>query len=162
MKYRIATLILILLCVCQLKSDAVTYIVQTEKYTIEKVNIEYEPQKWEVERLEVKLDRWYQSNKNVKDKYYINRAKLYICKNIAFDYDYKTTGWRAFTPYTILDTKKATCMGYTALMQLLLDKKGIINILICDVSKPHIWNCMLIDNEWIDIDVTYYDAESEV
>lgn len=114
-----------------------------------------------MDKLEVLTERFYQLNKSVKDEHYIYRARNFICRKLSYNYDYKTTGDRAFTPYPILDNRKVVCMGYAVLMQKLLDKKGIINIFMYDTRIGHIWNRMFIDGDWIDVDVTWYDTESE-
>lgn len=57
--------------------------------------------------------------------------------------------------YGPLFTGKAICGGYTDTMALFLDKMGLKNYKIS--SKNHIWNFVLIDNEWKHLDLTWDD-----
>lgn len=57
--------------------------------------------------------------------------------------------------YGPLFTGKAICGGYTDTMALFLDKLGLKNYKIS--SSNHIWNFVLIDNEWKHLDLTWDD-----
>lgn len=49
----------------------------------------------------------------------------------------------------------AICTGYTDAMSIFLDKLNVENYKIA--SEKHIWNAVNIDNEWLNIDLTWDD-----
>lgn len=63
------------------------------------------------------------------------------------------------TAYGVLFNGKAICGGYTDTMALFLDRLGFKNYKIS--SATHIWNVVLINNEWKHLDLTWDDPISE-
>ena len=50
---------------------------------------------------------------------------------------------------------KAVCSGYTDAMAIFLDKLNLTNTRVA--TESHVWNAVLIDNEWKHIDLTWDD-----
>lgn len=66
-----------------------------------------------------------------------------------------------YTAYGALVSQKAVCQGYTKAFQLLLSKVGINSINISGVSENqnHIWNAVMLDDNWYYVDVTWDDNQ---
>ncbi len=69
-----------------------------------------------------------------------------------------------YTAYGALVKKKALCEGYSKAMQLLLQKCGIAATVVSGVAagEDHMWNLVLINNEWYNLDVTWDDMQIAV
>lgn len=65
--------------------------------------------------------------------------------------------------YGALVDKKAVCEGYSRAFQLLCNRLGIdcINVAGTGDGEPHQWNCVLLDGEWYEVDVTWNDSDEE-
>lgn len=55
----------------------------------------------------------------------------------------------------VLKNKLAICSGYTDIMTIYLNKLGINNYKISNIS--HIWNLLYIDSAWVHLDLTWDD-----
>lgn len=121
----------------------------------------YNPSSIERLKLNNLVNRWYRKHKNQDNKQYVEESQNYICSLVTYDFDYKNSGWETYSPYTVFTTRKMVCTGYSMLMKKILNKKGIINILIHDIKNNHMYNKVYYDYEWHNIDVSNYDAEME-
>lgn len=134
-------------------AETVQAITETGKQTI--VDNYYIPSKGQEADLSRFVDTWYNRHKNASVKTYIIYAQNYIIRTMDYDYDYKQTGWIAYTPYTVLTTKKFVCIGYAVLFKMLLDKKSIENVLVHDTVRNHMYNRILAE----DIDLVKLEEE---
>ncbi|MCH5297954.1 MAG: hypothetical protein J1E85_09840 [Ruminococcus sp.] len=92
----------------------------------------------------------------------------YIIDNCEYDYESANskddnvednTG----NAYGVLIEGKAVCEGYSRAFQLICKKLGLecVNIFGISENDNHMWNCIKIENEWYQIDVTWDDTEDE-
>ncbi len=69
----------------------------------------------------------------------------------------------AWTSYGAIVEKKAVCEGYSKGFQLLLYYAGVNSNLVCGMTNEraaHMWNSVLIDGEWYQVDVLWNDVEN--
>lgn len=57
--------------------------------------------------------------------------------------------------YGLLFNHKALCGGYSDAMAIFLNKIGINNIKVSNIS--HVWNLVLVDGKWLHLDLTWDD-----
>ena len=88
----------------------------------------------------------------------IKKLHDYLIKNTKYDEEYvegmETTSNKATGT---LFNNIALCSGYADTFSLMLDKLNIPNFKIS--NNEHVWNVLLINNEWKHIDVTWDDDE---
>ena len=77
----------------------------------------------------------------------------YIINNTRYD-EFKTND-NSFNAMGPLFHGKAVCSGYADLMAIFLSKFGLKNYKVA--SETHVWNVVLINNEWLHIDLTWVD-----
>ena len=111
------------------------------------------------------LDDFVEKNINnsmsTKDK--IKIIHDYIINNTEYD-KLKTENinddtYQSNTAYGVLVEKYGICSGYSDTMKLFLDKLNIINYKIS--NDQHIWNLILLDEEWFHLDLTWDDPISD-
>lgn len=90
----------------------------------------------------------------------------YIVDNCEYDFDYAESDeneGNAGSAYGVLVEGKAICEGYARAFNLLCSRLGLesANIYGKGDKESHIWNCIKIDGEWYQIDVTWNDPDSE-
>jgi len=98
----------------------------------------------------------------------------YICDSSEYDYAALESGKKynynsvdpefndSFTSYGILLKKVGVCAGYAAAFKLLADEAGLESIVVTGFLSgdlPHAWNRVLIDGQWMTLDVTSNDHE---
>lgn len=91
--------------------------------------------------------------KNIHD-YIINNSKYDELRS-----DKNVLKYHSDIAYGPLFEGYAVCGGYTDLMQLFLEKMNIKSFRVS--SNDHIWNALLVDNEWYHIDLTWDDPVTE-
>ena len=91
----------------------------------------------------------------------------WICDNIAYDCDAFTVGVNKQDPSSVLQKKKAVCVGYSNLMAVMCYYAGMEAKVIPGWSKgfnypgylreesDHAWNVIKIGNRWQQVDVTW-------
>ncbi len=62
-----------------------------------------------------------------------------------------------YSPYGALVLGKCVCQGYAEAAKAILDRLGITNILTLSEKANHIWNTILIDGKWYNMDITWDD-----
>jgi len=91
----------------------------------------------------------------------INNIKTihdYIINNTQYDTQRTNTGdspYSSENAYGPLFEGYAVCGGYTELMQLFLEKMKLKNFRVS--SEKHVWNAVLYDEEWLNLDLTWDD-----
>lgn len=93
-------------------------------------------------------------------------AHDYIADNCEYDNESASTqnvSDNSGNIYGVLIEGKAVCEGYARAFQLICKRLGIecVNILGISDNVSHMWNCVMIDGEWYQIDVTWDDNEEE-
>lgn len=92
----------------------------------------------------------------------------YIIETVKYDYDtaenvnnYTASIPHAFDIYGAAVDGLAVCEGYSKLFQYLCYSVGINSTQVIGTSGGgnHMWNAVLIDNEWYQIDITWNDTE---
>ena len=70
--------------------------------------------------------------------------------------------WEEFSAYGALVKGSAVCEGYSHAAALLLNKVGIECYYINGRSETesHMWNCVKIDGNWYNLDITWDDSEN--
>ncbi len=95
----------------------------------------------------------------VTDEYKIEKAVHdYLIDTCDYDENCSTV-------YDALVLGKASCEGYSKAAKYLLDKKGIVNYVMCGVSQvnagseaeKHMWNIVKLGSEYYNLDVTWDD-----
>lgn len=86
--------------------------------------------------------------------YIINHAKY----DETFNTNDKTNNYESNKANGPLFEGYAICSGYTDTMALVLDRLGIKNYKVA--TKTHVWNALYINNEWLNIDLTWDDPVS--
>lgn len=96
----------------------------------------------------------------------------WLCENVKYD---KIAGESAakeerlnknkaaWTAYGAIVEKSAVCEGYSKAFQLLMYCAGINSNLVCGQTSDraaHMWNTVLIDGEWYNVDVLWNDVEN--
>lgn len=104
-------------------------------------------------------------NKNIydtmSDKEKIKTIHDYIINNTKYDTE-KISGVtrnNSNNAYGVLVDKYGICSGYTDAMALFLNKFNIQNIKIA--SNHHIWNLVLVDGKWMNLDLTFDDPVTD-
>ena len=66
--------------------------------------------------------------------------------------------------YGVFIDGKAVCDGFSKALQILLDRKGIENILVLGTleNESHAWNLVKLDDEWYNVDLTSDKAIKDV
>lgn len=77
----------------------------------------------------------------------------YIINNTKYDTDKKYD--YSYTAIGPLSYGTAVCSGYADLMAIILTKLGYKNFKVA--SETHVWNAVLIDGEWLNLDLTWDD-----
>ena len=103
---------------------------------------------------------------NVNSNELTNKDKIlqihdYIINNTKYDIDKKYD--HSYTAIGPLTYGTAVCSGYADLMAIILTKLGFRNFKVA--SDTHVWNAVLIDGEWLNLDLTWDDpitANSDV
>ena len=98
---------------------------------------------------------------NMSDKTKIRKIHDYIINNSKYDrnrsdkniFDYKSNN-----AYGVLLEGYGICSGYTDSMMLFLEKLGIESYKVS--SDNHVWNKVLINNKWYNLDLTWDDPIS--
>lgn len=90
----------------------------------------------------------------------------YIVDNCEYDHESAASdnpGDNTGNVYGALIEGKAVCEGYSRAFQLLCKELGLecVNIYGTSKDENHMWNCVMIDGQWYQIDVTWDDAEGE-
>ena len=88
----------------------------------------------------------------------ILRIHDYIINNSIYDSarsDYGDTTYQSDIAYGPLLQGYGICGGYTDAMQLFLEKLGIKNYKVS--SAEHVWNAVLVNNQWLHLDLTWDD-----
>lgn len=95
----------------------------------------------------------------------------YLCETAEYDMDALDNAMEndmypdeefddSFTPYGILVNKVGVCASYASSFKLLADAAGLESVVVTGYlngNLPHAWNRVLIDGEWLTIDVTNND-----
>lgn len=92
----------------------------------------------------------------------IKRIHDYIINNTKYDSarsDYGDETYKSNTAYGALFQGYAVCGGYTDLMQLFLERLNIKSYRVS--SAEHVWNAVLLDNQWLNLDLTWDDPVSD-
>lgn len=91
----------------------------------------------------------------------------YIIDNCEYDYDSAASQTdnddNTGNVYGALIEGKAVCEGYSRAFQLLCKELGLqcVNVFGVSEEENHMWNCIMIEGEWYQIDVTWDDVDGE-
>lgn len=114
----------------------------------------------EIELINTKVDELYSNLVDSNDSDYNNilRVHDYIINNSKYDSDRSENNvinYKSDIAYGPLFEGYAICGGYTDLMQLFLERMNIKSFRVS--SNQHIWNAVEIDNNWLNLDLTWDD-----
>lgn len=87
------------------------------------------------------------------DKDKILKIHDYIINNTKYDVEEKHN--YSYTAIGPLKYGTAVCSGYADLMAIFLTRLGFRNFKVA--SDTHVWNAVLIDGEWLNLDLTWDD-----
>lgn len=129
------------------------------------IEIQHTYAKEEIEQLNNKVETIIneniQNNMSTKDK--IKVIHDYIINNTEYD-TLKTENindvtYKSNTAYGVLIEGHGICSGYSDAMKIFLDKLNIVNYKVS--NDQHIWNIVLLDGEWLHLDLTWDDPISD-
>ncbi|MDR2530112.1 MAG: hypothetical protein LBC65_01040 [Oscillospiraceae bacterium] len=80
----------------------------------------------------------------------------WICNHATYD-----NSLRRSTAYDLLVSRTGTCEAYTALFNLMATHYGITWRKLSSEPMEHAWSSVLIDGEWLHVDVTWNDGFAE-
>lgn len=133
--------------------------------TIVEIEIKHTYTKEEIKQLDAKTDEILKEiisdNMSTKDK--IKAIHDYIINNTEYDTlktkDIHDTTYKSNTAYGVLFEQHGICSGYSDAMKIFLDKLNIINYKVS--NDQHIWNLVLLDENWYHLDLTWDDPVSD-
>ena len=109
----------------------------------------------DINKINVKVDeiitKQITNDMSIEDK--ILKIHDYIINNTK--YDTKKSSDNAYDAKGPLFDGVAVCSGYADLMAIFLTKFGVSNFKVA--SDTHVWNAVYINNEWLNIDLTWDD-----
>lgn len=116
-----------------------------------------------IDVLNLKVDEIFEKNiyDNMNDRDKIKIIHDYIINNAKYDSE-KISGVtrdNSNNAYGVLIDGYGICSGYTDAMALFLNKMNIPNIKVS--SDKHIWNLVLIDGKWLNLDLTFDDPVTD-
>ena len=129
------------------------------------IEIKHTYTKSEIDEINKEMDsiisKNIQDNMTAKDK--IKVIHDYIINNTEYD-SLKTsnindTTYKSNTAYGVLIEGYGICSGYSDAMKLFLDRLNIVNYKVS--NDQHIWNLVLLDEEWLHLDLTWDDPVSD-
>ena len=129
------------------------------------IEIKHTYTKEERELLNSKIDSIINQNinNNMTTKEKVRAIHDYIINTTTYDTlktdDINDTTYKSNTAYGVLVQGYGICSGYSDAMKIFLDKLNIVNYKIC--NDQHIWNLVLLDGEWLHLDLTWDDPVSD-
>ena len=75
---------------------------------------------------------------------------------IASNYEYDTS-YQVRTLDSMVEQKKGVCQGYSYLFKFVLNRLGIECVTVPSTARNHMWNKVMLDGEWYNIDITHDD-----
>lgn len=129
------------------------------------IEIKHTYTKSEIDEINKEMDsiisKNIQDDMTAKDK--IKVIHDYIINNTEYD-SLKTsnindTTYKSNTAYGVLIEGYGICSGYSDAMKLFLDRLNIVNYKVS--NDQHIWNLVLLDEEWLHLDLTWDDPVSD-
>ena len=129
------------------------------------IEIKHTYTKEEIEKLNKKVETVI--SENIKDSMStIEKIKAihdYIINNTEYDTlkteNINDTTYKSNTAYGVLIEGYGICSGYSDAMKLFLDELNIVNYKVS--NDQHIWNLVLLDGEWLHLDLTWDDPVSD-
>ena len=129
------------------------------------IEIQHTYTKEEVKQLDDKvsgvISEKIKNNMSTKDK--IKAMHDYIINNTEYDTlktdNINDTTYKSNTAYGVLVEGYGICSGYSDTMKLFLDELNIVNYKVS--NDQHIWNVVLLDGEWLHLDLTWDDPVSD-
>ncbi len=92
----------------------------------------------------------------------IKKIHDYLVNNTSYDSTLSKSN--IYNVYGALINKECVCEGYSKAFKYLIDEAGIQNVIIIGKgtnsegkTENHSWNCVLLNNKWYAIDVTWDD-----
>lgn len=119
----------------------------------------------EIELLDKKVDAFINDNikSNMSTKEKIRIIHDYIINNTEYDTlkteNINDTTYKSNTAFGVLVEGHGICSGYSDAMKVFLDKLNIVNYKVS--NDQHIWNLVLLDGEWLHVDLTWDDPISD-
>jgi len=119
----------------------------------------------EVKQLDRKVEAIINDNinNNMSTKEKIKVIHDYIINNTEYDTlkteNINDTTYKSNTAYGVLIEGHGICSGYSDAMKVFLDKLNIVNYKVS--NDQHIWNVVLLDGEWLHLDLTWDDPISD-
>ena len=128
------------------------------------VTIEKSYSKEEIDMINDKVDLLSETLIKDNDSIYNNilRVHDYIINNTIYDSDrsdYNIIKYKSDIAYGPLFEGYAICGGYTDLMELFLERMGIVSFKVS--SDQHIWNAVYYNDNWLNLDLTWDDPVAD-
>ena len=128
------------------------------------VTIEKSYSKEEIDMINEKVDLLSETLIKDNDSIYNNilRVHDYIINNTIYDSDrsdYNIIKYKSDIAYGPLFEGYAICGGYTDLMELFLERMGIVSFKVS--SDQHIWNAVYYNDNWLNLDLTWDDPVAD-
>lgn len=129
------------------------------------IEIKHTYSKEDISTINKKVDEVI-NNMNLNSKSTRDKIKIihdYIINNTEYD-SLKTENiedntYKSNTAYGVMIEGKGICSGYSDAMKIFLDKLNIVNYKVS--NDQHIWNAVMLDEEWMHLDLTWDDPVSD-
>ena len=140
--------------------------IETEYDSLGKVTVRINKSYYEedIEAINKKLDELYPQlvDENKSDTENIRTIHDYIINHTKYDSDRsdkKIIKYRSDIAYGPLFEGYGICGGYTDLMELFLERMGIVSFKVS--SDQHIWNAVYYNDNWLNLDLTWDDPVAD-
>lgn len=89
----------------------------------------------------------------------VDDISLYIHEYLTQNVSYQTDAFTAtdYSAYGAFVLGECVCQGYAEAAKIVLDRFEIPNILTSSDAANHIWNTILVDGKWYNMDITWDD-----
>jgi hypothetical protein len=129
------------------------------------IEIQHTYTKEEIEQINNKVDTFIDNNIH-NNMSTIDKIKVihdHIINNTEYDIlkteNINDITYKSNTAYGVLVDGYGICSGYSDTMKVFLDKLNIVNYKVS--NDQHIWNLVLLDGEWLHLDLTWDDPVSD-
>jgi hypothetical protein len=151
--YKLLTFLLIFIILFSNISYGVEYLVLDADGNYAVLKDHYVPTDEEEKAVNDIVAAWCKRNNSSDDLQMYYRIRNYIARKVTYDNDKKYS----YSAYGALIRGRAVCMGYALLAKKFFDYKKMENYLIWDLKENHLYNRILLNGKWEDVDITWYD-----
>lgn len=155
---RLCSLIVVLLLLLSCSGNSTTYDTITDKGYFSTLDDYYVESESENTQVNTFIDIWLSNHESASEEFLLARIRRFICKTAT----YRDTDKADYSVFGVLKNGKGCCMGYALLTKRFLDRAGVLNYLVHDLTENHLYNLVFVDGTWKSMDITRIDREQEM